>query len=94
MEERILTVGAYYWVLVKSSRKAPEWQPARFTGVDCSGLMTWDFVGFLSADGHHFVEVIDVGEQIKRGGLESQYGTGDGMFAVSERLRTDEEAAP
>jgi hypothetical protein len=93
--ERDLIVGRYYWVLVQSSRKAPEWQPARFTGksLDSVGL-SWDFVGFNSADGHHFLEVIEIGEELRRGGLESQYGAGNGMFAVSEALRTDDEAAP
>lgn len=95
MEERSLRTGAYYWVLVRSSRKASEWQPARFTGksLDSVGL-SWDFVGFNSADGHHFLEVIEIGAELMRPGLESQYGTGNGTFAVSEALRTDDEAAP
>ena len=92
---RELTRGAYYWVLVQSSKKAPEWQPARFTGIDGGNLLTWDFVGFNCDVGHHFVEVISVGDAIFHiGALESQWGAGSGMFAVSEALRTDDEAAP
>ena len=94
-EEKTLTVGSYYWVLLNLARRAPEWQPARFTGISADSVgATWDYIGFLSADGHHFVNVIEVGPEIKREGLESQYGTGSGMMAVSEAMRTDDEAAP
>lgn len=64
-EERSLDVGKFYWVLVTASRKEPEWQPARFTGKSLDSVgMSWDFIGFLSADGHHFVEVLEVGKEI------------------------------
>lgn len=60
-----LLSGKFYWVLVKSSRALPEWQPARFTGVAGDSLgMTWDFIGFNSDVGHHFVEVVEVGKQL------------------------------
>lgn len=63
--ERTLRPGTYYWVLVSSSRKAPEWQPARFTGKSLDSVgMSWDFIGFLSADGHHFVEVLKIGKEL------------------------------
>ena len=94
-QERTLTVGRYYWVAVKSSRKAAEWQPARFTGIAGDSVgPTWDFIGFNTDVGHHFVDVVDVGPEIQQPGLESQYGAGDGMMAVSDALRIDEEAAP
>lgn len=63
--ERSLIIGRYYWVAVKSSRKAAEWQPARFTGVAGDSIgPTWDFIGFNTDVGHHFVEVIEVGPWI------------------------------
>ena len=81
-----LTTGRYYWVLVQSSKKEPEWQPARFTGVsgDSAGA-TWDFIGFNSDSGHHFVEVKQVGGQIDGAAT---------MFKVTEALRVDDETAP
>ena len=87
MSETELKVGRYYWVLVQSSKKEPEWQPARFTGVsgDSAGGTTWDFIGFNSDSGHHFVEVKQVGGQIDVAAT---------MFKVTEALRTDDEAAP
>lgn len=63
--EQSMDVGKYYWVLVTSSRKSPEWQPARFTGMSLDSVgMSWDFIGFLSTDGHHFVDVLKIGNEI------------------------------
>jgi len=40
-----LIQGRFYWVLVRSSTKQPEWQPARFTGVAGRSAGTkWDFI--------------------------------------------------
>ncbi|MGY8685263.1 hypothetical protein Q2941_47165 [Bradyrhizobium sp. UFLA05-153] len=59
-----LIPGRFYWVLVRSSTKNPEWQPAHFTGVACqSACAKWDFIGFNSDVGHHFVEVVDIGPE-------------------------------
>lgn len=64
-QEQNLIIGDYYWVLVKSSRTPQTWQPARFTGVAGDSVgMTWDYIGFNSDVGHHFVEVIEVGPWI------------------------------
>jgi hypothetical protein len=55
----------FYWVLVHSSTKDPEWQPARFTGAaGHSAGGTWDFIGFNSDVGHHFVEVVEIGPEL------------------------------
>lgn len=63
--EQSMDIGKYYWVLVTSSRKAPEWQPARFTGIAGDSIgATWDFIGFNSDVGHHFVEVLKIGTEI------------------------------
>ena len=60
-----LIPGCFYWVLVRSSTKHPEWQPARFTGVSCqSASAKWDFIGFNSDVGHYFVEVVDIGPEL------------------------------
>lgn len=86
MQERILAVGRYYWVLVGRKDHEPEWQPARFTGMSADSVgATWDFIGYHSTDGHHFVDVLQIGGQID--GAQT-------LFKVSEALRTDEEAAP
>jgi hypothetical protein len=69
-----LRAGAFYWVRVvaDSEREAmtpeTEWQPARYTGQcgDASAAHTWDFIGRASADGHHFVDVMQVGPEIVR----------------------------
>jgi hypothetical protein len=63
-----LNRGRFYWVLVRSSSKDPEWQPARFTGIagHRAGAQ-WDFIGFNSDVGHHFVEVVDVGPGLTKG---------------------------
>ena len=59
-----LIPGRFYWVLVRSSTKHPEWQPARF-GATCQGDgAKWDFIGFNSDVGHLFVEVVDIGSEI------------------------------
>jgi hypothetical protein len=60
-----LNQGRFYWVLVCSSTKDPEWQPARFTGVagHRAGAQ-WDFIGFNSGVGHHFVEVVEIGAEL------------------------------
>ena len=60
-----LKQGRFYWVLVRSSTKDPEWQPARFTGVagQNSGAK-WDVIGFNSYVGHHFVEVVEIGSEL------------------------------
>jgi hypothetical protein len=51
-----LNQGRFYWVLVHSSTKDPEWQPARFTGVAGHGAgATWDFIGFNSDVGHYWM---------------------------------------
>jgi hypothetical protein len=60
-----LNRGRFYWVLVRSSTKCPEWQPARFIGV--SGPTAdpkWDFIGFNRDVGHYFVEVVDIGPEL------------------------------
>ena len=59
-----LNGGRFYWVLVRSSTKDPEWQPARFTGVAGS---RWNFIGFNGDIGHHFIEVVDIGPEITDG---------------------------
>jgi hypothetical protein len=60
-----LIQGRFYWVLVRSSTKHPEWQPARFTGVaGRSAGAKWDFIGFNSDVGHYFVEVVDIGPEL------------------------------
>lgn len=63
--EQSMEVGKYYWVLLKLARRDPEWQPARFTGIagDSAGA-TWDYIGFNSDIGHHFVEVLEVGPEV------------------------------
>lgn len=59
--------GRFYWVLVRSSTKHPEWQPARFMGVACqSAGAKWDLIGFNSDVSHHFVEVVEVGPELYR----------------------------
>jgi hypothetical protein len=57
--------GRFYWVLVRSSTKDPEWQPARFTGVfgQSSGAK-WDVIGFNSDVAHHYVEVVEIGPEL------------------------------
>lgn len=59
-------IGSYYWVYAGAKDAPKTWQPARFTGVsgDGDGRETWDFVGYRSEDGHHFVEVKDVGYEV------------------------------
>ncbi|KRR26190.1 hypothetical protein CQ14_21135 [Bradyrhizobium lablabi] len=60
-----LNQGRFYWVLVRSSTKDPEWQPARFTGIASHGAgASWDFIGFNGDIGHHFIEVVDIGPEI------------------------------
>ncbi|SDF32396.1 hypothetical protein SAMN05216337_105142 [Bradyrhizobium brasilense] len=58
-----LTPGGFYWVLVRSSTKRPEWQPARCATCQGDGVK-WDFIGFNSDVGHHFVEVVDIGPEL------------------------------
>jgi len=65
-----LNHGRFYWVLVRSSTKDPEWQPARFTGVaGQSAGAKWDFIGFNSDVGHYFVETVDIGPGLIEGCL-------------------------
>jgi hypothetical protein len=60
-----LNHGRFYWVLVRSSTKDPEWQPARFTGVAGHGAGgKWQFIGFNSDVGHYFVEVVEIGPEL------------------------------
>lgn len=60
-----LIPGRFYWVLVRSSTKTLEWQPARFTGATCQGDgAKWDFIGFNRDVGHHFIEVVDIGPEL------------------------------
>lgn len=60
-----LIQGRFYWVLVRSSTKDPEWQAARLTGVaGHSAGAKWEFIGFNSDVGHHFVEVVDIGPEL------------------------------
>ena len=60
-----LVPGRFYWVLVRSSTKHPEWQPARFAGATCQGDgAKWDFISFNSDVGRHFVEVVDIGPEL------------------------------
>ena len=74
-----LRIGAFYWVrtVADAEREATmpqtEWQPARYTGQcgDASAAHTWDFIGRASADGHHFVDVMQVGPEIVRDEPES-----------------------
>lgn len=69
-----LNVGSFYWVrtVAGDEREAifpqTEWQPARYTGRAGDSIgETWDFVGRLSADGHHHVDVMQVGNEIEFG---------------------------
>ena len=65
--------GYFYWVLVRSSAKDPEWQPARFVGVAGHGAgATWQFIGFNGGIGRHFVEVVDVGPELTDGPQKSE----------------------
>lgn len=60
-----LKQGRFYWVLVRSSTKDSEWQPARFTGVaGRSSGAKWDVISFNSDVGHYFVEVIEIGPEL------------------------------
>ena len=60
-----LKQGRFYWVLVRSSTKDPEWQPARFTGVaGRSSGAKWDVIGFNSDVAQHFVEVVEIGPEL------------------------------
>jgi hypothetical protein len=60
-----LIPGRFYWVLVRSSTKHPEWQPARFIGVACqSAGAKWDLIGFNSDVGHYFVDIADIGTEL------------------------------
>jgi hypothetical protein len=62
-----LNQGRFYWVLVRSSTKDPEWQPARATGVaGCSADPKWEFVSFNPDVGHHFVEIVDIGPELTK----------------------------
>lgn len=59
--------GSYYWVQLRwvdTGDAIAAWQPARFTGIDFSNHKTWDFIGYASVDGHHFVEVHRVGPKV------------------------------
>ena len=60
--------GQFCWVLVEWTPRGEaivvEWQPARFTGSGDDGL-TFDFIGFDSASGHHHVEVREIGRVIE-----------------------------
>ena len=63
-----LNQGRFYWVLVRSSTKDPEWQPARFNGVSGGTAgAKWDFVGFNRDVGHYFVEIVDIGPELPEG---------------------------
>lgn len=67
--ERIIRYGGYYWLKVRSlALRAQEWQPGRFTGMslDSGGILTWDYIGQRCDDGHHYVEVVEIGEEIVR----------------------------
>ena len=65
LSEAWLKQGHFYWVLVHSSAKDPEWQPARFTGVaGHSSGAKWDLIGFNSDVGHYFVEVVEIGPEL------------------------------
>lgn len=66
-----LRTGAFYWIrtVADAEREAmmpeTEWQPARYTGRAGDSVGdTWDFLGRASADGHHFVDVMEVGAEI------------------------------
>ena len=70
-----LNQGRFYWVLVRSSTKDPEWRPARFTGAaGHSPAAKWDFIGFNRDVGHHFVEIADIGPELDEGPLEVRGG--------------------
>ena len=63
-----LNQGRFYWVLVRSSTKDSEWQPARFTGIASHGAgARWNFIGFNSDVAHHFIEVVDIGPELTDG---------------------------
>lgn len=68
-----LRKGAFYWARVRPNEHLPEseWQPVRYTGRSAgSEGETWDFIGLRSEDGHHFADVIEVGDPIIRSGGE------------------------
>lgn len=65
-----LQKGAFYWVNIIANDTneglfSDSWQPARYTGRAGDSIGdTWDFLGRLSANGHHFIEVMKVGPEI------------------------------
>jgi hypothetical protein len=68
-----LNQGRFYWILVRASTKGPEWQPARFTGLaGHSAGAKWDFIGFNSDVGHHFVEVVEIGPELTDGAVQGR----------------------
>lgn len=72
-----LIVGRFYWVNIISSVDqtglfSDAWQPARYTGRSGDSVgETWDFIGLRSEDGHHFVDVVEIGSEIERCSLEA-----------------------
>jgi hypothetical protein len=68
-----LRAGAFYWVKIQSLLGAgtmgffsDDWQPARYTGRSGTTVgETWDVIGFESANSHHFVEVIEIGREVR-----------------------------
>jgi hypothetical protein len=62
-----MKIGSFYWILVAPIDAVAQWQPARYTGLAGDSIgETWDYIGLLSADGHHHVDVFEVGEEICR----------------------------
>ena len=60
-----LNQGRFYWVLIRSSTKDPEWQPARFAGVSGHGAgAKWHLIGLNTDVGHYFFEVTDIGTEL------------------------------
>lgn len=59
-----LNEGHFYWILVRSSTKHSEWQPARFKCAGEGRIAIWDFVGFNGDIGDRFVEVVDIGPEL------------------------------
>jgi len=95
---RELTIGAFYWVrlAIGDERNAEvpktEWQPAKYTGRAADSVGdTWDFIGQRSDDGHHFVDVLEVGVPVERDAMIQECADVVGNMRQSEAGLFDAE---